>query len=273
MNAKRFTTQIARSISAGLLCTALVVSGSPMLMAQTTPTAPAPAQTVTIPAAQLEAMVAPIALYPDKLLAQVLVASTYPLELVQLQQWLEKNKDLQKDQKKLAEKVAKQPWDPSIQGMAAMPDVVKWLAGDIQWTTDLGNAFLAQQADVMAAVQKMRGVAKEKGALASNEQQKVETQVVESKTVIVIEQSNPQVVYVPSYNPTYVYGAWGYPYPPIYYPPYYGGDMQRQRSGSVLASRSAPRGAVAGVMAADGAAMTLTSMLITIQPQHQHSGW
>ena len=103
--------------------------------------------------------------------------------------------------------------------MAALPDVVKRLADDIQWTTDLGNAFLAQQSDVMDAVQRMRKKAQGAGALKSNEQMKVETQVVENKTVIVVEQANPEVVYVPSYNPTVVYGAPVYPYPPIYYPP------------------------------------------------------
>src|SRR5213075_1497344 len=156
------------------------------------------------------------------LLSQTLVASTYPLEIIQLQQWLDKHQDLSKDQKKLADAVKKQPWDPSIQAMAAVPDVVKRLADDIQWTTDLGNTFLAQQKDVMDAIQRMRAKAQNKGALQSNQQQKVETQVVESKQVIVIEQSNPQVVYVPSYDPVYVYGPPVYPYPPIYYPPYYG---------------------------------------------------
>lgn len=173
-----------------------------------------------IPNDQLDSLVAPIALYPDPLLAQTLAASTYPLEIIQLHQWLLKNKDL-KD-KALADAVAKQPWDASIQGMAGLPDVVKRLADDIQWTTDLGNAFLAQQQDVMDAVQRMRVKAKDAGHLKSNEQVKVETKVVESKTVVVVEQSNPQVVYVPSYNPTVVYGVPIYPYPPIYYPPYYG---------------------------------------------------
>ena len=121
----------------------------------------------------------------------------------------------------------KQSWDPSIQAMAALPDVVKRLADDIQWTTDLGNAFLAQQSEVMEAVQRMRKKAQDKGTLKSNEQQKVETKVVESKSVIVVEQANPQVVYVPSYNPTVVYGAPVYAYPPIYYPPpgYYAAGM------------------------------------------------
>src|SRR6185436_6576929 len=125
-----------------------------------------------IPAEQLDALVAPIALYPDPLLAQTLAASTYPLEIVQLQQWLAKNPSL-KD-KALADAVAKQDWDPSIQSMAGLPDVVKRLADDIQWTTDLGNAFLAQQSDVMDAVQRMRKKAQDTGNLKSSAQQKVE---------------------------------------------------------------------------------------------------
>ena len=184
----------------------------------------APAAT-KLPPEQLDSLVAPIALYPDPMLSQVLVASTYPLEIVQLQQWLEKNKGL-KD-KALADAVKKQNWDPSIQAMAAMPDVVKRLAENIKWTADLGNAFLAQQSDVMDAVQRMRKKAKDAGNLKTTEQQKVETKVVENKTVVVIEQANPQVVYVPSYNPAVVYGPPVYPYPPIYYPPpgYYAAGM------------------------------------------------
>src|SRR5438045_5570470 len=104
---------------------------------------PADEQAASIPPEQLESLVAPIALYPDNLLSQTLVASTYPLEIIQLHQWLEKNPNL-KD-KALVEAVKKQPWDPSIQAMAALGDLVKRLSDDIQWTTDLGNAFLAQQ--------------------------------------------------------------------------------------------------------------------------------
>ncbi len=174
---------------------------------------------------QLDSLVAPIALYPDPLLAQTLAASTYPLELIQLQQWLAKNPGL-KD-KALADTVAKQTWDPSIQAMAALPDVVKRLADDIQWTTDLGNAFLAQQSGVMDAVQRMRKKAQDTGNLKSTEQQKIETKVIENKSVIVVEQANPQVIYVPSYDPYAVYGPPIYPYPPIYYPPagYYAAGM------------------------------------------------
>jgi len=182
-------------------------------------TAAAPAEAAAkLPPEQLDSLAAPIALYPDPLLAQTLAASTYPLEIVQLQQWLAKNSNL-KD-KALADAVAKQPWDPAVQSMAAFPDAVKRLADDIQWTADLGNAFLAQQSDVMDAVQRMRKKAKDNDALASSEQQKVETKVIETKEVIVIEPAKPEVIYVPSYSPTYVYGPPVYPYPPIYYPPY-----------------------------------------------------
>jgi len=178
-----------------------------------------------IPPEQLDSLVAPIALYPDPMLAQVLAASTYPLEIIQLQQWLEKNKNL-KD-KALVDAVSKQPWDPSVQAMAALPDVVKRLANDVQWTTDLGNAFLTQQSDVMDAVQRMRKKAKDAGNLKPTEQQKVETKVIENKQVIVIQQASPEVVYVPSYNPVVVYGPPVYPYPPIAYPPpgYYAAGM------------------------------------------------
>ncbi len=173
---------------------------------------------------ELDSLVAPIALYPDPLLAQILVASTYPLEVIQLQQWLDHHKGL-KDQA-LVEAVQKENWDASIQVLAAMPDVVKILSENIKWTTGLGDAFLAQQSDVMDAVQRMRMKAKNSGQLKSSEQQKVETKVIEEKTVVVIEPSKPDVIYVPSYDPVVVYGAPVYPYPPMYYPPgYYAAGM------------------------------------------------
>jgi len=212
--------KLIRGSVAVMACASLLFASIPLAFAQTGPQDQSTQQAAAIPPDQLDSLVAPIALYPDDLLSQTLVASTYPLELIQLNQWLEKNQSIAKDQTKLAEAVKKQPWDPSIQAMAALPDLVKRLSDDIQWTTDLGNAFLAQQKDVMDAIQRMRSKAKGTGALASNQQQTVETQTVENKQVIVIEQANPQTVYVPSYNPTVVYGAPAYPYPPIYYPPY-----------------------------------------------------
>ena len=220
----RFLLAITRKCTA-VLCAALLAPGEVLSLAQSQAAGSAKTEATKIPGDQLDSLVAPIALYPDPLLAQALAASTYPLELIQLQQWLEKNKNL-KD-KALADAVAKQPWDPSIQALAALPDVVKRLADDIQWTADLGNAFLSQQSDVMDAVQHMRKKAQDKGNLKSTEQQKVETKVIENKSVILVEQANPQVVYVPSYDPVVVYGAAYYPYPPIYYPPagYYAAGM------------------------------------------------
>jgi hypothetical protein len=217
--------RMIRQVAAFICAVAILPGDVSLLVGQASQAPAADEQATSIPPEQLDSLVAPIALYPDPLLSQTLVASTYPLEIIQLQQWLEKNKNL-KD-KALADAVQKEPWDPSIQAMAALPDVVKQLAENIKWTTDMGNAFLAQQGDVMDAVQRMRKKAKEGGNLKSSEQQKVETKEVESKQVIIIEQANPEVVYVPSYNPTVVYGAPAYPYPPIAYPPpgYYAAGM------------------------------------------------
>ena len=236
--------------------------GSPALAAAQTqlPDAPSAQAAAKLPADQLDSLVAPIALYPDPLLSQTLVASTYPLEVVQLQQWLAKNKDLK--EKALADAVKKQDWDPSIQALAALPDVVKQLADNIKWTTDLGNAFLAQQSDVMDAVQRMRKKAKDDGNLKSSEQVKVETKTVESKPVIMVEQANPQVIYVPSYNPTVVYGAPVYAYPPM---PTRHRAITRQawRSRSASASPWERCGAAAGDTTADGAATTTSPSITT----------
>ena len=171
----------ARELAA-MICIGVLLPGN-ALAAQAPQAAAAPAEqsAAKIPAEQLDSLVAPIALYPDPLLSQTLVASTYPLEVIQLQQWLAQHKDLK--EKALADAVKKQDWDPSIQSLAALPDAVKLLADNIKWTTDLGNAFLTQQNDVMDAVQRMRKKAQDAGNLKSSDQQKVETKVVESKQV------------------------------------------------------------------------------------------
>src|SRR5213076_1446311 len=195
------SAQICHRISATFFALVLFWLGPCVVFAQQTespaPTQQAQSQVMTtttnepppvekIPPDQLDSLVAPIALYPDPLLAQTLAASTYPLEVVQLQQWMNNNKNLQG--KTLADAVAKQPWDPSVQALVEFPDVVQRMAGNIQWTTDLGNAFLAQQSDVMDAVQRMRAKAQGKGTLKTTQQQKVETQTVEGgKQVIVVE--------------------------------------------------------------------------------------
>ena len=217
--------KIIRNLVAIICAIVLVPGDSSVLASQAPSAAPAAQDAVKLPDEQLDSLVAPIALYPDPLLSQTLVASTYPLEVIQLQQWLSKNKDLKGDA--LTKAVQKQEWDPSIQALASLPEVVKQLAENIKWTTDLGNAFLAQQNDLMNAVQRMRMKAKNAGNLKSTEQQKIETKVVENKTVVVIQPASPEVVYVPSYNPVVVYGPPAYPYPPISYPPpgYYAAGM------------------------------------------------
>jgi hypothetical protein len=192
-------------------------------------------QTPKLASGELDSLVAPIALYSDPLLAQTLAASTYPLEIIQLQQWMDRNKNLKG--KSLADAVAKQPWDPSVQGLVEFPDVVQRMAGNVQWTTDLGNAFLAQQSDVMDAVQRMRAKAQGTGNLKTSAQQVVETETVPSgKQVIKIEQANPDVVYVPSYDPAVVYGAPPpeYPYYPYTYPGYVPGTALMWGAGIAL---------------------------------------
>src|SRR5215813_485647 len=192
-------------------------------------------ETPKLPAGELDSLVAPIALYSDDLLAQTLAASTYPLEVIQLQQWMNNNKSLQG--KALADAVAKQPWDPSIQSLVEFPDVVQRMAGNIQWTTDLGNAFLAQQTDVMGAVQRMRAKAQGTGNLKTTAQSVVKPETIPSgQQVIEIQQANPDVVYVPSYDPTVVYGPAppAYPYYPYTYPGYVPGTALMWGAGIAL---------------------------------------
>lgn len=166
---------------------------------------------------QLDNLVAPIALYPDQLLGQVFAASTYPLEVVEAQQWLQQNRALQGPQ--LLDAAKQHNWDPSVQAMVAFPEVLTLLNQDIRWTTDLGNAFLAQQADVMNAVQRMRARAQQNGRLASTPQQMVTTEAQNGQSAIDIQPANPQVMYVPNYSPNYVWGPpVGGGYPPVGYP-------------------------------------------------------
>jgi len=180
---------------------------------------------------QLEQLVAPIALYPDALLAQVLMAATYPLEVVEAARFQKEHAELKDDALDAA--LQEKTWDASVKSLVSFPQVLAMMNEKLDWTQKLGDAFLAQQSDVMDSVQRLREKAKAEGNLESNEQQKVIVepapppppdvvvqQAPPSQTVIVIEPANPQVVYVPTYNPTVVYGAWPYPaYPPYYYYP------------------------------------------------------
>jgi hypothetical protein len=167
---------------------------------------------------ELDQLVAPIALYPDSLLSQVLMAATYPLEVVQAYRWQQANKALKDDA--LAKALEKQSWDPSVRSLVNFPQVLAMMNEKLDWMENLGDAFLAQQKEVMDTVQKLRAKAQAEGNLKTSKEQNVVVEPEGQTTVIKIESPDPQVIYVPTYNPTVVYGAWPYPsYPPYYYHP------------------------------------------------------
>ena len=186
-----------------------------------TPTPPPATETAVQPAQllsreQLEALVAPIALYPDSLVSLVLMASTYPLEVVQADRWVAAKK-LTGDQLKAA--VDKQAWDESVKSLTATPSVLSMMSTKLDWTQKLGDAVLAQQEDVMDAIQRLRARAQANDKLKSTKEQTVSVRQVSDKSVIAIEQTDPNTVYVPYYDPAVVYGAWPYAdYPPYYFP-------------------------------------------------------
>ena len=184
------------------------------------PAAQAPAAAASFTKEQLEQIVAPMALYPDPLVSQMLMASTYPLEIVEAARWLKANPGL-KD-KALEEGLKTQDWDASVKSLCGFPDVIKQMDENLDWTQDLGDAFLAQKTELMDTLQRMRGKAYDAGNLKTTEQQVVTQQ---PDKIIVIQPADPEVIYVPTYSPTVVYGGWSYPsyyYPPMYYPPPYG---------------------------------------------------
>ncbi|MEQ0604466.1 DUF3300 domain-containing protein [Klebsiella sp. JB_Kp016] len=203
----------------------------------TSPPAAAQPVTTTYTQAQIDQWVAPIALYPDSLLSQVLMASTYPDNVMQAVQWSQDNPAMKGDA--AVQAVASQPWDPSVKSLVAFPALLAMMGENPPWVENLGNAFLAQPHDVMDSVQRLRAIAQQTGTLKSTPQQKVivtpAAPVSASSTaatstthsaapaptqVIKIEPTNPQVVYVPSYNPSTVYGTWpNSAYPPVYLPP------------------------------------------------------
>lgn len=161
---------------------------------------------------ELTQMLAPIALYPDSLTAQILIASTYPLEVVEADRWRSKNLQLKGDELDTA--LQSKDWDPGIKSLCHFPDILKSMSDKLDQTRKLGDAFLAQEEEVMATIQELRNKARDQGNLNTTNEQKV---VVE-KEIIRIEPANPQVVYVPVYDPAYVYGPWWYPaYPPYYW--------------------------------------------------------
>ena len=167
--------------------------------------------------AELDQMLAPIALYPDALLSQVLMASTYPLEVVEAARWSRAHPGLRGDEAVRA--AQDQDWDPSVQSLLAFPDLLARMDEQLDWTKRLGEAFLEQEPHVMETVQRLRRKSQAAGQLVSDER----LRVVDESGVIVIEQAQPQVVYVPYYDPLVVYGAWWWPaYPPVVWAPWPG---------------------------------------------------
>jgi len=193
--------------------------------AQSPPAQPEPSQPLLKPE-QLDALAAPIALYPDVLLVNVLAASTYPLEVVQADRWVSEHKNLKGDG--LKKEVDKQAWDDSVKALVSTPEVLSMMSQKLDWTKNLGDAVLAQQPDVMDAIQRLRLKAQANKKLTTTKQQKVSVQQQQNKQVIVIESAEPDTVYVPYYDPAVVYGAWPYAdYPPYYFaaPPYIGAGV------------------------------------------------
>ena len=195
-----------------LLALAIMIAVSGVAAAQTTDGKPPEPEQTLLKSEQLDALVAPIALYPDELLANVLAASTYPLEAVQADRWVKANKNLKGDALKAA--VEKQAWDDSVKALAATPDVLAMMSDKIDWTKNLGDAVLAQQPDVMDAIQRLRAKAQANNKLVTNKQQKVSVQKENNKDVIVIQQAQPDTMYVPYYDPEIVYyeRPYGEPY-------------------------------------------------------------
>ncbi len=190
--------------------------GLPPRDAQAQPAAAAAGQAAAFSPEQLDALLAPIALYPDTLLTQVLMASAWPLQVVEAARWLSNpaNAALQGDA--LARALQSQSWDPAVKSLVPFPTVLSLMNSQLDWMQQLGYAFSTQQADVLDSVQRLRHQAQGTGCLKSTEQQLVSAQ----GQTIVIAPANPDVVYVPAYNPTVVYGSWPYPsYPPVYFPP------------------------------------------------------
>ena len=190
----------------------------------------AQAQDATFSEAELDQMMAPIALYPDSLLAQILMASTYPADVAEAVQWSKDNPDQDGDAAVAA--VEDKSWDPSVMSLVAFPQVLNMMGEQPDWVQNVGDAFLADSEGVMDTVQKLRLKAKDEGNLETTEQQTVTVQQpAATETIIVIEPAEPQIIYVPSYNPTVIYGTWWWPhYTPWYYRPYgwgFGGAVVR----------------------------------------------
>lgn len=211
---------------AALVCAAFGLIAVDTAIAQNQPASAPQSSDQLLKPEQLDALVAPIALYPDNLLSLVLMASSYPLEVVQADRWVKENKNLKGDEQKAA--ADKEGWDDSIKSLVATPDVLSMMSSKLDWTMKLGDAVLAQQPDVMDAIQRLRAKAEANNKLTTTKQQTVSRRQEQGRQIIAIEPTDPETIYVPYYDPAVVYGGWPYPeYPPYYfgYPGYIAGGL------------------------------------------------
>ena len=210
--------RLRSTIGIGLAALLLTTTGG-LAQEGVGPTPPAqstPSQQASFTAQQLDQLLAPVALYPDQLLGQILMASTYPLEVVEAARWLQDSGHAALKGDQLAQALAPIDWDPSVKALVPFPRILQMMSQQLDWTQNLGNAFLAEQNQVMDSVQRLRRQAETAGNLRTTQQQVVRNDSGE----IVIQPANPDVLYVPYYDPTLVYGAWPYAaYPPYYFPP------------------------------------------------------
>jgi Protein of unknown function (DUF3300) len=217
-NMRASAMMIAKQITAFLLVWILAVASCPLEGNAYQTSAPAAPASAGQSIEQLEQLVAPIALYPDALVAQILAGSTYPTQIVEADRWIQQNSTLKGDD--LAKAVDQQSWDASVKALTQFPSVLDNMSKNLSWTSALGDAYFNQQQDVMNAVQELRRKAKDAGNLKSTKEQTVTTQGTGSQTTVIIQPANPQVVYVPTYSPAVVYGS-----PVPAYPGYSGWDV------------------------------------------------
>lgn len=218
----RFLIPVVASIAIAILASSAVAETK------------ASASAELFPAEQLEQLVAPIALYPDALIAQILMASTYPLDVVQANRWLGEHEDLKETA--LDDAVRKESWDDSVKALVFFPSVLEFMSDNLDWTQDLGDAVLAQQGEVTDTIQRLRAEADQAGTLASTEQQRVE----KAGETIIIQPAQPEVVYVPTYDPVKVYGDTSPP-ATAYYPNAYA-DASASYEAGYAAGQSADAG-------------------------------
>lgn len=268
---QRIKTGIPSRLVVGLLSTLLVFPTTMITGCAQVAQRQSAADVQLLSQAQLASLVAPIALYPDPLVSQILMASTYPLEVAEAANWQSANSNLQGDARDQA--LQQESWDASVKSLVSFPPVLQMMGSQLSWTQNLGDAVLAQQSDVMSVIQALRAKAQDAGALQSSAQQTVSGG---NGDPIIIEPANPQMVYVPTYNPSVVYGAWPYPaYPPVaYYPPGYVSGMAFVSFGVGMAAGTALWGGCHwGGGLSSGNALTINNSAFNNFNRNTNSRW